>query len=168
MGRSSPFPVSRQAAGLLGWLALAFVTAAVGAVASVNASTFYAELNRPPWAPPGWLFGPVWSTLYTLMGIAAWLVWRLRGFAGARNAMLLFGAQLAANALWSWLFFAWRQGALAFAEVVLLWFLILATTIAFKRISTLAAVLLLPYLAWVSFASVLTFGIWQRNPALLS
>jgi benzodiazapine receptor len=157
-----------QAAGLLGWLALAFATAAIGALASVNAGSFYAELNRPPWAPPGWLFGPVWSTLYTLMGIAAWLVWRQRGMAGARSAVLLFIAQLAANALWSWLFFAWRQGALAFAEVVLLWCLILATVIAFKRISALAAALLLPYLAWVSFASVLTFSIWQRNPGLLS
>jgi benzodiazapine receptor len=168
VNRSNPFPVVHQAAGLLGWLALAFATAAIGALASVNAGSFYAELNRPPWAPPGWLFGPVWSTLYTLMGIAAWLVWRQRGMAGARSAVLLFIAQLAANALWSWLFFAWRQGALAFAEVVLLWCLILATVIAFKRISALAAALLLPYLAWVSFASVLTFSIWQRNPGLLS
>ncbi len=168
MNRASPLPISHQAAGLLGWLALAFVTAAVGALASVNAGSFYAELNRPPWAPPGWLFGPVWSALYTLMGISAWLVWRQRGIAGARSALLLFAAQLVANALWSWLFFAWRLGALGFAEVVLLWCLILATVVAFKRISALAAALLLPYLAWVSFASVLTFSIWQRNPGLLS
>ncbi len=168
MNRSNTLPVAQQVAGLLGWLALAFATAAIGAVASVNAGSFYAELDRPPWAPPGWLFGPVWSTLYTLMGIAAWLVWRQRGLGDGRSALLLFIAQLAANALWSWLFFAWRLGAMAFAEVVLLWCLILATVIAFKRISALAAGLLLPYLAWVSFASVLTFSIWQRNPGLLS
>lgn len=168
MNRSNSLPVAQQLAGLLGWLALAFATAAIGAVASVNAGSFYAELDRPPWAPPGWLFGPVWSTLYTLMGIAAWLVWRQRGLGDGRSALLLFIAQLAANALWSWLFFAWRLGAMAFAEVVLLWCLILATVIAFKRISALAAGLLLPYLAWVSFASVLTFSIWQRNPGLLS
>ena len=160
--------MAQQVAGLLGWLTLAFATAAIGAVASVNAGSFYAELDRPPWAPPGWLFGPVWSTLYTLMGIAAWLVWRQRGLGDGRSALLLFIAQLAANALWSWLFFAWRLGAMAFVEVVLLWCLILATVIAFKRISALAAGLLLPYLAWVSFASVLTFSIWQRNPGLLS
>lgn len=168
MNRSNTLPVAQQLAGLLGWLALAFATAAIGAVASVNAGSFYAELDRPPWAPPGWLFGPVWSTLYTLMGIAAWLVWRQRGLGDRRSALLLFIAQLAANALWSWLFFAWRLGAMAFVEVVLLWCLILATVIAFKRISALAAGLLLPYLAWVSFASVLTFSIWQRNPGLLS
>lgn len=160
--------MAQQVAGLLGWLTLAFATAAIGAVASVNAGSFYAELDRPPWAPPGWLFGPVWSALYTLMGIAAWLVWRQRGLGDGRSALLLFIAQLAANALWSWLFFAWRLGAMAFVEVVLLWCLILATVIAFKRISALAAGLLLPYLAWVSFASVLTFSIWQRNPGLLS
>ena len=168
MNRSNTLPVAQQLAGLLGWLALAFATAAIGAVASVNAGSFYAELDRPPWAPPGWLFGPVWSTLYTLMGIAAWLVWRQRGLGDGRRALLLFIAQLAANALWSWLFFAWRLGAMAFVEVVLLWCLILATVIAFKRISALAAGLLLPYLAWVSFESVLTFSIWQRNPGLLS
>lgn len=168
MSRSVHLSLSQQAAGLLGWLLLAFATAAIGAVASVNAGSFYAELTRPPWAPPGWLFGPVWSALYTLMGISAWLVWRQRGFAGARSALLLFMAQLAANALWSWLFFAWKLGAFAFAEVMLLWCLILATAITFWRISLLAAALLMPYLAWVSFASALTFSIWQRNPGLLS
>ena len=168
MSRSLPLPLSQQALGLLAWLLLAFATAAIGAIASVNAGSFYAELNRPPWAPPGWLFGPVWSALYALMGISAWLVWRRHGSASVRRALLLFIAQLAANALWSWLFFAWKLGAFAFAEVVLLWCLILATVMAFRRISVLAAALLLPYLAWVSFASALTFSIWQRNPGLLS
>lgn len=149
------------------WLLLAFAAAAVGALASANAGDFYRELVRPSWAPPGWLFGPVWSVLYALMGVAAWLVWRARGFGGARNALLLFVVQLAANALWTWLFFAWRQGGLAFAEILLLLALILATVVSFWRVNRLAAVLLLPYLLWVSFASALSLSIWRLNPALL-
>jgi benzodiazapine receptor len=158
---------SSQAAGLLGWLLLTFAAAAAGGFASASAGEFYRELVRPSWAPPGWLFGPVWTTLYALMGISAWLVWRARGFARARGALILFIAQLVANALWTWLFFVWRLGYLAFAEIVLLWALILVTVILFGRVSKVAAVLLLPYLAWVSFASVLTFAIWRLNPAVL-
>lgn len=101
------------------------------------------------------------------MGISAWLVWRARGLAGAGGALALFIAQLAANALWSWLFFVWQQGSLAFAEILLLWALILATIGLFWRISKAAAALLLPYLVWVSFASALTFATWQLNPRLL-
>jgi len=137
---------SHHLIGLLVWLLLAFATAAVGAVASANAGTFYAELTRPSWAPPGWLFGPVWSLLYVLMGVAAWLVWRSGGLAVARGPLILFVVQLAANALWSWVFFHWRQGALAFVEVLLLWGLILATIVAFWRFNRLAAILLFPYL----------------------
>jgi translocator protein len=154
---------SRQALGLLGWLLLTFTAAALGALASVNARAFYAELARPSWAPPGWLFAPVWSALYAAMAVSAWLVWRGDGFARARIPLVLFVAQLAANALWSWLFFAWRQGALAFAEVLVLWCLIVATIVSFQRISTLAAVLLYPYLAWSTFASVLTLAVWRLN-----
>lgn len=157
-----------QSLGLLGWLLASFATAAIGAVASVNAGTFYGELVRPPWAPPGWLFGPVWSVLYFMMGVSAWLVWRRRGFRGAGGALLLFAVQLAANALWSWLFFAWRQGGFAFAEVLLLWCLIAATVISFRRVSAVAAGLLVPYLAWVTFASALTFSVWRLNPGLLA
>lgn len=156
-----------QTAGLIGWLAITFAAASIGAVASADAGAFYAQLDRPPWAPPGWLFGPVWSLLYLSMGIAAWLVWRAQGIRAAAPALLLYVAQLAVNALWSWLFFAWRQGALAFVEVLVLWLLIAATLIAFARVQRLAALLLLPYLAWVTFAGALNFAIWQRNPALL-
>jgi tryptophan-rich sensory protein len=101
------------------------------------------------------------------MALSAWLVWRRRGFAGARTALVLFIAQLVANALWSWLFFAWHQGALAFAGVLVLWCLIVATIVSFRRISILAASLLLPYLAWCTFASALTFTIWRLNPGVL-
>jgi translocator protein len=101
------------------------------------------------------------------MAASAWLVWRDRGFAGARTALVLFVVQLAANALWSWLFFAWRQGGLAFAEVGVLWLLIVATIVSFHRISTLAAVLLYPYLAWSTFAAALTLAVWRLNPGAL-
>ncbi len=157
----------QQILGLVGWLALAFVAGALGAIASIHAADFYGSLVRPAWAPPAGVFGPVWSLLYLLMGIAAWLVWRERGFAGARSALWLFIVQLAVNALWSWLFFAWHRGQWAFVEIVVLWLLIAATIAAFRRIRPLAAALLLPYLAWVSFATALAYRTWQLNPAPL-
>jgi tryptophan-rich sensory protein len=162
-----PRSTTQQVFGLVGWLLTAFAAAAVGGFASANAGGFYTELVRPAWAPPGWLFGPVWSALYALMGIAAWLVWRARGFAHARSALFVFLVQLAANALWTWLFFAWQLGAAAFVEILVLWALILLTIGLFWRVSTLAASLLLPYLAWVTFACALTFKTWQLNPGLL-
>jgi translocator protein len=158
---------SRQVFGLLGWLLLTFAAAAVGAVASADAGAFYAQLVRPNWAPPGWLFAPVWTVLYVLMAVAAWLVWRVHGFKEGRAALVLFIVQLGANALWTWLFFAWHQGALAFAEVVLLWCLIAATAVSFRRLNAVAAVLLLPYLAWVTFAAALTLAAWRLNPGVL-
>jgi benzodiazapine receptor len=158
---------SRQAAGLLGWLLLSFAAAAIGAVASSEAGAFYEQLVRPSWAPPGWLFAPVWSVLYVLMGTAAWLVWRIHGFKEARTALVLFIVQLGANALWTWVFFVWHQGALAFAEIILLWCLIAATAATFRRLNPVAAALLLPYLAWVTFATALTFATWRLNPNLL-
>ena len=161
---SSPMTLSRQLLGLLAWLAACFAAAALGALASVDAGPFYQQLVRPAWAPPGWLFGPMWTVLYFSMGIAAWLAWRERGMGGAA---LLFLSQLAVNALWSWLFFAWRQGGLAFAEVLVLLAMIAATVAAFWRIRPLAGALLLPYLAWVAFASVLNFAAWRLNPQLL-
>lgn len=152
---------------LFAWLALAFTAAAVGAIASVDASLFYAELARPAWAPPASVFGPVWTALYALMGVSAWLVWRERGAAWRRPALALFVAQLAANALWSWLFFYWKRGALAFAEVLLLLALIAVTLLFFWSVRRLAGVLMLPYLAWVAFACVLTWSVWRANPGLL-
>lgn len=161
----TPRSWASQIVGLVGWLLLVFGAAAVGAVASVDAGSFYARLSKPMWAPPGWVFGPVWSVLYSLMGVSAWLVWRAGG--ASRGALGVFVAQLAANALWSWLFFAWHRGALATVEVLVLLGLIGWTAIAFWRSSRLAALLLVPYWLWVGFASVLTWSIWQRNPGLL-
>lgn len=161
----SPRSLSSQLLGLLGWLLAVFAAAALGAVASVDAPSFYAQLAKPSWAPPASVFGPVWSVLYGLMGIAAWLVWRSP--APKRVALGLFVTQLGANALWSWLFFAWHRGALAAVEVLILLALIAATAAAFWRASRVAALLLLPYLAWVGFASALTWTVWRSNPALL-
>ena len=158
---------SRQVIGLIGWLLLSFAAAAVGAAASARAGTFYEQLTSPGWAPPGWLFGPVWTVLYVMMAIAAWLVWREHGFREGRTALGLFIVQLVANALWTWVFFAWQQGALAFAEIIVLWCLIVATIAAFRRLNTLAAVLLIPYLAWVTYATALTCAMWRLNPGIL-
>lgn len=153
--------------GFLAWLVVSFVAAAIGAAASVQAGSFYTQLARPEWAPPPGVFGPVWSVLYLIMGIAAWLVWRVAGFRAARAALALFLVQLAVNALWSWLFFGWHRGALAFADILLLWVLIVATAVAFWRIKPLAGVLLIPYLLWVSFAGMLNYAVWQLNPQVL-
>jgi len=156
-----------QAIGLVGWLAASFTAATVGAVASANAGAFYQSLTRPAWAPPGWLFGPVWSVLYLLMGVSAWLVWRARGWRGARGALSLFLVQLGVNALWSWLFFAWRLGAASFAAVIVLWLLVAWTLASFWRVRRLAGALLIPYLLWVGFATALTYAIWRLNPQAL-
>lgn len=156
-----------QAIGLVAWLTASFAAAAVGAVASASAGTFYQSLTRPAWAPPGWLFGPVWSVLYLLMGIAAWLVWRSHGWRRARVALSLFLVQLGVNALWSWLFFAWRLGAASFAEVIVLWVLVAWTLVAFWRVRRAAGALLIPYLLWVGFATALTYAIWRLNPHVL-
>ncbi|WP_111642154.1 TspO/MBR family protein [Marinimicrobium alkaliphilum] len=160
-------PVARAWAGFFGWLALVFFAAAVGGGASVDAGSFYLDLNRPGWAPPPWLFGPVWTLLYIMMAFAAWMVWREKGFSGAPLALGLFVLQLGFNALWTWLFFVWQWGFGAFIEILLLWLLLVATTSAFARIKPVAGLLLLPYLAWVSFACALTWAIWQRNPGVL-
>ncbi len=159
--------LSKQLIGLSGWLAITFIAAALGSWASMQAGSFYAQLVRPAWAPPAAWFGPVWSALYLLMAIAAWLVWREKGFQGARGALTLYLVQLAANTLWSWLFFGWRLGGAAFADIILLWLLIALTLRAFWRVHRLAGLLLAPYLLWVSFAMALNYTIWQRNPQLL-
>lgn len=158
---------STQVAGLAGWIALSVVAGAVGAFASANAGDFYQQLQRPSWAPPAWLFAPVWSLLYLMMGVAAWLVWRESDSAKTGAALTLYVVQLAANALWTWLFFAWRQGAWAFAEIIVLLVLIAATMFAFWRVRPVAGLLLLPYLIWVGFASGLTYATWRANPQLL-
>lgn len=163
----APPSTQRTSLGLVGWLAVSFVAAAIGATASIQAQSFYGQLVQPSWAPPAWLFGPVWTVLYICMAIAAWLVWRSGGFRGNRGALSLFVVQLALNALWTWLFFAWHRGALACADIAVLWVLIIATLVSFWRVRPVAGMLLIPYLVWVSFASALSYAIWQLNPQIL-
>jgi benzodiazapine receptor len=157
----------RPLLGLIGWLAFVFLAAAVAAFASRDAGSLYGQLVLPRWAPPAWLFGPVWTVLYAMMAIAAWLIWRLSLTWVVRGALRLFVAQLLLNALWSWLFFRWHRGGLAFADSVLLCTLVALTAFVFWRLRTLAGVLLLPYLMWVSFALFLNYSIWQLNPQSL-
>ena len=158
---------TKQIVGLVLWLIVCFVAAAIGGAASIQAGPFYAQLVRPAWAPPSWVFGPVWTVLYALMGVAAWLVWRVADSRAVRSAIALFLLQLMLNALWSWLFFRWHQGALAFADILLLGVSIVGTIIAFWKIRQLAGALLIPYLLWVIFASALNYSVWQLNPQVL-
>ena len=154
-------------ARLAGWLALSLIVALLGGIASRDAGAFYAQLRLPVWAPPGWVFGPVWAVLYALMAVAAWLVSSAPP-ARARNvALALYVAQLVPNALWSWLFFRWRLGGLALADIAVLWLLVSATRQTFHRQRPLAATLLLPYLLWISFAMALNYVVWRLNPQLL-
>jgi benzodiazapine receptor len=146
---------------------VAFTAAAVGATASIRAAQFYQELSRPAWAPPAGVFGPVWTALYCCMAVASWFVWTKsddRRF----TALAVYALQLALNALWSWLFFVWREGQWSFVEVLVLWACILATIVLFWRVRPVAGVLLVPYFLWVTFASCLTFAVWRLNPQLLS
>lgn len=142
------------------WVVLSLLPGAFGS--QFPPGEWYAALAKPAWTPPSWVFGPVWTLLYVLMGVAAWLVWD-RHRNAARGALTLFVLQLIVNAAWSWLFFGLRSPAVAFAGIVLLWALILATVIAFRRLRPPAAALLLPYLAWVTFAAALNFAIWRLN-----
>lgn len=162
MERPTAPGVGRSLLALTGWLALCFGAAAFGAQFTPGA--WYAGLTKPSWNPPNWIFGPVWSALYTMMATAAWLVWRRAGWRIGTLPLTLFLLQLLLNALWSWLFFGRQNPALALLEIAALWLAILATLISFRRISPLAAGLLAPYLAWVSFAAVLNFTLWRLNP----
>jgi benzodiazapine receptor len=154
--------------GALVLLGLATGAAAIaGATASVQSAAFYQQLSKPSWAPPAQIFGPVWSVLYILMAIAAWMVIRAQGWPGARPAMALYVIQLALNGLWTWLFFRWRLGLLALVEILVLWTLLLLIVRIFFRVQRLAGGLMVPYLAWVTFAAALTYAIWRRNPGVL-
>jgi benzodiazapine receptor len=158
--------IARSSVGLLlACFLIAFAAAAVGAVASVHAAAFYARLVQPAWAPPTWLFGPVWTVLYAMMAVALWRVWRVRP--AASMPVMLFLVQLLINAAWSWLFFRWHLGAVSFVWIALLLVLVAATATAFWRVDRAAGALLVPYLAWVSFACILAWTVWRANPAKL-
>jgi benzodiazapine receptor len=153
--------IKNPAVGLILWIVVSMAAGWVGS--RFMPGEWYASLAKPSWNPPSSVFGPVWSILYILMGIAAWLVWRKVGFSGAPVVLGLFIVQLVLNSLWSYFFFGVHQPGLAFIEIVVLWSMILIITIGFWRVSVLAGVLLLPYLCWVGFASVLNLQLWRLN-----
>jgi tryptophan-rich sensory protein len=129
-----------------------------------NIPGWYASLEKPSWTPPNWLFGPVWTTLYLMMAVAAWLVARDRSASTGRRALLFWGVQLVLNFFWSLLFFHWQRIDLALIDIVALWGMIVVTIVAFWRLNRLAALLLVPYLVWVSYATALNFAIYGMNP----
>jgi tryptophan-rich sensory protein len=150
--------------GLAGFLVLCFAVAFGGAaLTALGGEDWYANLEKPPFNPPNELFGPIWLTLYAVMAVAAWLVWRRRGWSGARKPLTLFLVQLALNLAWSALFFGMHEPGLALLEIVLLWVAIFATMWTFEPVSKPAAYILGPYLLWVTFAGVLNYAIWRLN-----
>jgi tryptophan-rich sensory protein len=154
----------KQAVALVVSLAICFAAAGIGSLATTpNIANWYAGLAKPPWNPPNWVFGPVWTVLYICMAVAAWLVWRKGGLAKARWPLALFAVQLALNAAWSWLFFGFHMPGAAFIEILALLVAIAATTIALWRQSLAAGLLMVPYLGWVTFATVLNYAIWRLN-----
>lgn len=146
------------------FIAVCFLVAGAGTIfTSGSVSNWYPTLRKPSWNPPAWIFGPVWSALYLMMAIAAWLVWRRAGFDGAAGALRLFAVQLTLNALWSPLFFGLRSPLAGLVDIFPLWAAVLATLVSFWKISPLAGALMAPYWLWVSFATMLNFTIWRMN-----
>lgn len=142
-----------------GFLLACFVAASTGALFKPGA--WYAALRKPRWNPPNWLFGPAWGVLYASIAVAGWLVWRETGFG---PEIWLWTVSLLLNAVWSWLFFGLKRMDLAFYELVVFWGSILAMILAFAPVQQTAALVLLPYLAWVTFAGVLNWTLWKMNP----
>ncbi len=146
----------------LGAIIICHLAGIIGSLFTVtSAGSWYETIIRPSWNPPGWIFGPVWLTLYTMMGISLYLVWR----SGNRNWLVfgVFGLQLVLNALWSILFFGMQTPGYAFIEIIILWLSIIASIIIFFSVSRTASYLLIPYALWVSFAAFLNFTIWKLN-----
>lgn len=154
--RRGPGTVRPDVLGLVGFASVVVIVASIGGLFATGSRSTYAELDLPDWAPPGWLFGPVWLVLYALIALAGWLAWRPGGFRGKGASFLLYGVQLVLNAAWTPLFFAAGAYEWALADIVLLWWAILATMLAFETHSRAAALLLLPYLVWVGYATALT------------
>jgi benzodiazapine receptor len=150
-----------NALGFLGFCAVVIAVASTGAI--FRPGDWYKGLKKPSWCPPDWLFGPAWTLLYVTIAIAGWLVWRDFGFGRASGALIFYFLQLLLNMLWSPLFFGLKRPDMAMAELVVLWFAIAATIAAFWSLVEIAALLLLPYFAWVTFAGALNFALWRLN-----
>lgn len=155
---------TRSALTLLPWVGLCLLAAWIGSLLTRPAIPgWYETLSKPSWTPPHWVFGPVWMTLYIMMGVAAWLVWRRGGWTAAAVPLTLFLIQLVFNVVWSALFFGLRRPDLAFFDIALLWLAIIATLVAFWRVTPAAGWLLSPYWLWVSYAAALNLAIWRMN-----
>jgi tryptophan-rich sensory protein len=154
----------RSAAALIVSTGTCLLAGASGSlVTATSVREWYPDIQKPWWTPPSAVFGPVWTVLYLLMGVSAWLIWRNAEGSARRTALLIFVTQLVLNGIWSFLFFGFRSPGWAALEIVLLWSSIVATVLVFARISRLAAGLLLPYLLWVSYAAALNVAIWNLN-----
>lgn len=164
MENTAHLPRGKDIAGLIVFIVIVLAVSALGsAFTASSVGTWYQTLEKPAFNPPDWLFAPVWTALYVMMAVAAWRIWRLPKQEGRPRALLLFFAQLAANLVWSALFFGLRAPGLALAEIVLLLALIFLTMAAFWRLDRLAGALLAPYFLWVAFASVLNTAIVILN-----
>jgi translocator protein len=148
---------------LLGFIAACFLAALTGAV--FRPGDWYERLTKPSWRPPNQLFAPVWSVLYLMIAVSGWLIWRETGFVGATLPLAIYALQLVLNAAWTPLFFGLHRIDLGFFDIVLVWLSIVATIVLFYPIHSVAAMLLLPYLAWVTFAAALNFAVWRLNPS---
>ncbi len=144
-------------------VAAVVVASTLGGLASATSAEDYARLQQPAWAPPSWVFGPVWTLLYTMMAVAAWLVWRSGAWSQTRPALVAYAVQLLLNAAWTPLFFGLGWRGIAFAELSVLVLVLIGTVVLFFRRSALAGWLLVPYLAWSAFALCLNFAVWQLN-----
>ncbi len=151
----------RGLAALVGWLILTYSAALTGMLVQVDG--WYAALAKPAWNPPNWVFGPVWTLLYGMMAVAAWLVWQRGGWRAQRRPLGLYLLQWLLNAAWTPLFFGLHRPDLAFVAIVALLAAIMATIVVFLRIRPAAGLLLAPYALWVAFAALLNFSIWQMN-----
>jgi len=151
----------KQILGLVLWVALAFAAGLVGSF--FQPGEWYRSLLKPALTPPGWVFGPVWTALYLMMGVAAWTVWKRGGFGAYPLALSAFMVQLALNAMWTWLFFGMHRIGLALVDILLLDIAIASTLALFWRAAPSAGLLLIPYLGWTLFATLLNFGFWRLN-----
>ncbi|OGO10492.1 MAG: hypothetical protein A2Z66_00910 [Chloroflexi bacterium RBG_13_66_10] len=154
---------SRDIIGAIVWLAVTFGAAFVGSRFLPDA--WYASLRKPRWNPPNWIFAPVWTLLYILMAVAAWMVWRQLGIRGALLPLGLFIIQLALNTAWTWLFFGKHRPGAALIDIAVLWLVLIAMIVVFWGLYPVAGQLLIPYLVWVTFASILNLTIYRLNPA---
>lgn len=151
----------KKFADLIFWLLISAVVAWFGA--QFNTGQWYLTIAKPTWTPPGWLFGPVWTTLYIMMAVAAWLVWRETGRNFKEKSIQLYLVKMILNASWSWVFFGLHQIGWAVVNIIILLLLIIVVTVLFYRTKKIAGYLMIPYLLWVSFATVLNFNIWLLN-----